>query len=516
MASGIFTQRNTNQLRILGGLSGVAPPVVEYLAVAGGGGGGQNGGGGGGAGGLLTGILPVSVASLYTVTIGGGGTGSVSVGSTSNNGEPSTFGTSILGPIFCAGGGGGGYGAPASAGAVGGSGGGSSAYSSGVSSASGAQGILGQGNKGGDAVFSSGFCCAGGGGAGSAGIDAIFMTHGAGGSGIASAIAGLSLYAGGGGGYNGTGADGRAAGGVGGGGAGGYGDNGISGGTNTGGGGGGNGGSGGSGIVSISYPVIYAAAKSTTGTPKEMISGSGAMQFNGKNCVTFPFSQGYLAANDFTIEAWVYPTTTPTNPLILIGQGDLGSAGGSSYYFSIGSSGDCSVYVGGTTYSATAPNPSANQWSHVAFVRTSGTLSTYLNGTRVGTTAISGTVNNGDATFKSSSGGISNPAQGANLTGFISNLRRIVGSGGYNAASSTITVPTSPLTATVNTNLLVFQDGYSPFKDASSSAVAASSLTATSGSNSPPRGSFLTPFASTTYTNIARVYEWTSSGSITF
>ena len=517
MASGIFTQRNTNQLRTLGGLPGVAPPFVEYLVAAGGGGSGNGGasGGGGGAGGFLQGIVTVAPSTLYTVTIGGGGAGTA--GNYTASGEDSVFGS-----IRATGGGGGGEyltydGKP------GGSGGGGTPWV-GKDFPPGGQGIFGQGNRGGKGTAqSAGAANGGGGGAGSPGVDATTGQGGNGGTGVASSITGALVICGGGGG--GTYANSIVGAGQGGFGGGGNGavpsNNGLSGGTNTGGGGGGGGntgtgGSGGSGIVAISYPAIYAAAKTTTGTPKEMISGSGAMQFDGKNCVTFPFAQGYLAANDFTIEAWVYPTTTPTNPVILIGQGDLGSAGGSSYYFSIGSSGDCSVYVGGGTYSATAPNPSANQWSHVAFVRTSGTLSTYLNGSRVGTSAISGTVNNGDATFRSSSGGISNAAQGANLTGFISNLRRIVGSGGYNAASSTITVPTSPLTATVNTNLLVFQDGYSPFKDASSSAVAASFLTATTGSNTPPRGSFLTPFASNTYTNIARVYEWTSSGTITF
>jgi hypothetical protein len=505
--AGIFTQRNINQLRTLGGLPGAATPFVEYLVVAGGGSGGMTyAGGGGGAGGLLTGLVPVTTGSSYTVTVGGGGSG--------------TSGTdSVFGSISTSGGGGGnGWNNNGSSGASGGGGGG------GTFIHPPSQGISGQGNASGTAFGALSYSGAGGGGAGTVGLNTISTRSGDGGAGIASAISGKATYAGGGAGGVYSGAATAGSGGAGGGGNGGFEGsiNPTSGGSNTGGGGGGSGNppgvsaTGGSGIVSISYPAIYAAAKSTTGTPKEMISGSGAMQFNGKNCVTFPFAQGYLAANDFTIEAWVYPTTTPTNPLILIGQGDLGSAGGSSYYFSIGSSGDCSVYVGGTTYSATAPNPSANQWSHVAFVRTSGTLSTYLNGTRVGTTAISGTVNNGDATYNSSSGGISNPPQGANLTGFISNLRRIVGSGGYNAASSTITVPTSPLTATVNTNLLVFQDGYSPFKDASSSNVFAGYLTATSGSNSPPRGTFLTPFASNTYTNIARVYEWTSSGTITF
>jgi len=240
--------------------------------------------------------------------------------------------------------------------------------------------------------------------------------------------------------------------------------------------------------------------------------------FNGSTgYLTVPSSSLFKpASSDFTIEAWVYPTVAQTSGLILIGQGDLGTAAGSSYYFSVGSAGDCSVYVGGTTYTITAPNPSTGQWSHVALVRSGNTLSSYRNGTRIGTGSVTGTVNNGTATYYPSSGGISNVAGGANFTGYMSNLRRIVGSGGYNAASATITVPTAPLTATANTTLLVFQDGYSPFKDASTAATPMSSLYNRYSANTVPRGTFLTPFDSSTYTNIARVYEWTSSGSITF
>ena len=58
MASGIFSRRNINQLRTLGGLPGVATPFVEYLVVAGGGGGGSGYGSAAGAGGGAVEPLP--------------------------------------------------------------------------------------------------------------------------------------------------------------------------------------------------------------------------------------------------------------------------------------------------------------------------------------------------------------------------------------------------------------------------------------------------------------------------
>jgi hypothetical protein len=51
---------------------------ASYLVVAGGGGGGVNGAGGGGAGGMLTGSEQLDIATVYTITIGGGGNGSTS------------------------------------------------------------------------------------------------------------------------------------------------------------------------------------------------------------------------------------------------------------------------------------------------------------------------------------------------------------------------------------------------------------------------------------------------------
>lgn len=513
MANGLFNLKQVNQAVRQSAWVSPKPPAVDYLVVAGG---GSNGAGGaGGAGGLLTGNVPVTAGSAITVTVGAGGTDNNSLASNGSN--------SVFGSILTSGGGGGasttGSNWSQTNGFAGGSGGGGCRRrtTSGNNGTSiGGQGVFNQGNAGGNGTNAESTNndltqtnSGGGGGAGTVGINGNVYIAGTGGTGGACNIAGLAVYAGGGGGSTWSGAVGD--GGVGGGG---NSTNGYAAAANTGGGGP----YGGSGIVSISYPVAYAAAASTTGSPNVMISGSGAVQFSGKNYVTWPVSTSalYLGANDFTLEAWVYPTASGASQLLFCGQSDLGTVAGSAYYFPVGTSSNADIYVGTTTYSATAPNPTTNQWSHVVVARTGSVMSTYLNGTRVGTVSVSGTVNTGATTYKPSTGGISNVAGGANFTGYISNLRLIVGSGGYNAANSTITVPTSPLTATANTKLLVFQDGYSPYKDASTSATPAGYGFNQYYPNNMPRGTFLTPFASSTYTNIARVYEWTSSGSITF
>ena len=134
----IFTSSGTFVVSQVGG-DGGGPSDVEYLVVAGGGGGGAEGsnrGGGGGAGGYRTNApapiapgnhttsvtYPVSTSpGSYTVTIGGGGSGSPS-------GQGSDGSDSVFGTITSYRGGGGGQGSqnsgPANEGRPGGSGGG--------------------------------------------------------------------------------------------------------------------------------------------------------------------------------------------------------------------------------------------------------------------------------------------------------------------------------------------------------------------------------------------------------
>ena len=252
MAQGIFNLKQVNQAIRQDAWTGIyAPKFVEYLVVAGGGSGGYVNGGGGGAGGLLTGIVPVTAGSSYTVTVGAGGTVTASYGAAGNNGSNSVFGS-----ISSTGGGGGaGY---SNVSKSGGSGGGGSAP---TANASGSNGTSGQGNAGGNGQQSPINSCGGGGGAGTIGINFVGGDVGGnGGAGIASAISGtVTVYAGGG---AGSGAVNGGTGGSGGGGGGGFGVAGVptGGAVNTGTGGGGdwNGvstaGAGGSGIVVVRYP----------------------------------------------------------------------------------------------------------------------------------------------------------------------------------------------------------------------------------------------------------------------
>ncbi len=185
------------------------------------------------------------------------------------------------------------------------------------------------------------------------------------------------------------------------------------------------------------------------------VGGSGYLDGTG-DYLSLPTGQTplLLGNSDFTFEAWVYKQTTGAAN-IFFGQGDAATAAGSSYiFYATTTAATSDLYSGSTSYGITSPNPTLNEWAHVAFVRTGGTFSSYLNGVRVGTRTDLGTssVNNGSTTYPPTIGAAGNNIN--RLTGYISGARLIKGSGGYNAANSTITIPTAPPTAITNTSLL--------------------------------------------------------------
>jgi hypothetical protein len=280
------------------GTQSIDPLTVSasYLVVAGGGaGGGSYQSGGGGAGGMLTGTASFFLGSVYTATVGAGGTGVA--GNIGNSGSNSVLSGTGITTITSTGGGGGGSYSTDTTGTTGGSGGGAS--STGTAPKTGASGTSGQGNKGGDVTsYGSPYNGGGGGGKGAVGANGSGGGNSAGGAGGASSITGSSVtYAGGGGGslYD-SGYSSYGTGGTGGGGNGardvdGY--SGTAGTANTGGGGGGAktassaGNAGGSGVVILSVPTaLYSGT--TTGSPTITTSGSNTI-------ITFTGTGSYTA-----------------------------------------------------------------------------------------------------------------------------------------------------------------------------------------------------------------------------
>jgi hypothetical protein len=276
------------------------PYTVSYLIVAGGGGGGGGGfyAGGGGAGGYLTSTTTLTQGTVYTITVGGGGTAGASGPSAGQAGNQGTN-SSITGLTTAIGGGAGASWIPGSGnntGGSGGSGGGGSGSGSPVGGPGGVggSGTAGQGNAGGVGyTISNNGAGGGGGGAGATGGNSSNNTGGNGGTGTASSITGSSVtYAGGGGGGGGSGTGTGGSSGSGGGATGAGSSNAGSATVNTGGGGGGGSGSsqtgsnGGSGIVILSVPTTNYSG-TVTGTYSTSTSGINTIiSFTGSGTYT--------------------------------------------------------------------------------------------------------------------------------------------------------------------------------------------------------------------------------------
>jgi hypothetical protein len=152
----------------------------------------------------------------------------------------------------------------------------------------------------------------------------------------------------------------------------------------------------------------------------------------------------------FTIEGWIYRDGTGDADWRIV-AGSVSDAG----FF--GGRGTLSIGFGRSAVAwdleSTSNVYSLNTWTHVVYVRNgSGNLAIFANGTRVATTTNS---NN----YGLNGGLIEVGAEGANqyFGGYISNVRLVKGTAVYDPTESTLTVPTTPLTAVSGTGLLTCQ-----------------------------------------------------------
>ena len=174
---------------------------------------------------------------------------------------------------------------------------------------------------------------------------------------------------------------------------------------------------------------------------------------NGSSYLRLPQNSAFtFGTNSFCVEMFAYFTATPNCHLLSLNNG-MGTDSPSGYYYL--------AYEGGAFYSyggaggqgvGTAYTMPLNQWVHIVACRSGTTSSIFVNGTRI----VSGTVNYSytSGTIPTLGGG--GPASGK-ITGYLSNVRIVNGSSPYDATASTITVPTTALTAVTNTALLTCQ-----------------------------------------------------------
>jgi len=173
-------------------------------------------------------------------------------------------------------------------------------------------------------------------------------------------------------------------------------------------------------------------------TAQVKFAGSKSMYFDGSGDRATATGVPDLG-DDFTIECWVYSTTTG-NRGIVSSIDNIQSWSGSGYW---------SLYVGGGNYpqliidggttTANSTTLPTNQWVHLAVTRTSNTVRYFINGT------VQSTTFSNSLTLKNPSGIVigSSPNNNYiyNYTGYIQDLR-IANECKYTA---TFTPPTAPL-----------------------------------------------------------------------
>jgi hypothetical protein len=210
--------------------------------------------------------------------------------------------------------------------------------------------------------------------------------------------------------------------------------------------------------------------------------------FSSNSGLTAPNNSAFKpATNDFTVECWVFQTSSGTEQAI---YGDSNAAtDGGTFDFNINSTGflksDYWTSNTAVTTRTSTLSPTVNQWNHVVLSRTGTTLYLGLNGVLQSFTAPSSYQS--PATTYPTVGRLGAYTAGIGFIGYISNFRYVNGTNLY--SGSTYTVPTTPLTAITNTSLLTCADNR--FMDDSTNAFA---LTV----NGSPSVQRFSPFSPTT------------------
>ena len=195
------------------------------------------------------------------------------------------------------------------------------------------------------------------------------------------------------------------------------------------------------------------------GSPESPTSGSVYFENSTGHSIDIADHADFdLGTNDFTIEAFIFPTSQDQfNNIISVGTDsnngyrmDLSTSNKLRLLAHIGGSW-ATVITGGTSIVR-------NFWYHVVITRSGNDFDCWVNGTKDATTV----TNSGSITNPSSDGveigRLSTNGYNRKYGGYISNLRFVNGTAVY---TSNFSVPTSPLTNITNTKLLCCQDSYS-------------------------------------------------------
>ena len=200
------------------------------------------------------------------------------------------------------------------------------------------------------------------------------------------------------------------------------------------------------------YSPVFSPSFFSYPTPADANSG----YFNGTSSFLSLTQPSNASTNDFTIEMWVYPTTTAViNNSYLLSTSTTTT---NCYHLWIdNATGAVTLAVDSATASITSAAPllaKANAWTHIAITRTSGVVYLFVNGRRQSTT-LSKATQFGDTGILNI--GRYQPSPGQYFTGYITNVRFVYGTPAVYTGTYSAPNISTPLSAITNTTLLLLQ-----------------------------------------------------------
>lgn len=193
-----------------------------------------------------------------------------------------------------------------------------------------------------------------------------------------------------------------------------------------------------------------------TFSPYTLADGYWSNYFDGSSYLSIAANANFLiGTQNFTIEAWVNATTIGAASQSIAASHQIG--GMFQWYINTNRTIFVAVNVSGGASSAystfsTTGTVVAGEWNHIAVVRNGTEVAVYINGVKDATTlTLSANTNIGSYGGNKAIYIGAGADTGTKFTGFISNLRYIVGAAQY---TSNFTVSTTPLTAVSSTQIL--------------------------------------------------------------
>ena len=191
-----------------------------------------------------------------------------------------------------------------------------------------------------------------------------------------------------------------------------------------------------------------AAAFSPFGNTEITSTPTNSIFFTGTSYINAPSSCVQFGTGNFTMEAWIYPTSASDMNIF------SRSWGGSNFIICSINGGVINFWMGHPNSGWVAPASAntaikINQWQHIAVTRNGTAVNIWVNGISVASATSAVDMNSSDTTPLSIG---RYPFSGSAFSGYMSNVRIVNGTAIYTSA---FTPPTSALSAVTNTSLLV-------------------------------------------------------------